>query len=105
MMALLGTAAGPMLLVGAKAGFSSPTDQALPAANRAPLPGPSGSPAPATNAGAPPAPRASPTGTSTKATKTAARAAPKPTPAAPKPPRTTMKDGTFAGNPIYVEYG
>jgi len=106
MMALLGTAAGTMLLVGAKAGFSGPTDQALPAANKAPLPVPSGSGAPAPAAGtggAPPAPGAS--ATATQGTKTTAPAAPKPTTAAPKPPRTTMKDGTFAGNPIYVEYG
>jgi uncharacterized protein with FMN-binding domain len=115
MIALLGTAAGTVLLVSAKAGFSSPTDrpvnpQAAGATGPVPsgaVPSPSGGPAPAggmppgnggttatATTGAPPA------GGGTKTT-----AAPKPTTAAPKPPRTTMRDGTFGGNSVYVEYG
>ncbi|WP_432986148.1 FMN-binding protein [Dactylosporangium sp. CA-233914] len=100
-MALMGTAAGTMLLVGAKAGFSSPaTDQAMqPKSAGSPAPG--ASPAPA-GALPPGAAQADPGQTRTT---TATQPAAKPTTAAPKPPRTTMKDGTFNGNPIYVEYG
>lgn len=115
MIALIGTAAGTVLLVSAKAGFSSPTDrplnpQAAGATGPVPsgsVPPPSGGPAPAgtmppgnggastmTTTAAPPA------GGATKTT-----SAPKPTTAAPKPPRTTMKDGTFGGSSVYVEYG
>ncbi|HTJ32178.1 MAG TPA: FMN-binding protein [Dactylosporangium sp.] len=111
LMALMGTAAGTMLLVGAKAGFSSPaTDQATqPLAGNSPLPG--GSPAPAApGGGASPLPGASgPAGApkttapgqpgSTKTTAPAAK------PATTAPRRTTMKDGTFNGNSIYVDYG
>ncbi|WP_433083777.1 FMN-binding protein [Dactylosporangium sp. CA-052675] len=119
LMALMGTAAGTILLVGAKAGFSSPaSDPAIqPQAAKSPIPGADGSAAPA---GAPstgtdpqgnPAPGTTPTpGTKTATTqpagtKTTTAPASKPTTTAAKPPRTTMKDGTFNGNPIYVEYG
>ncbi|MGI5247490.1 FMN-binding protein [Dactylosporangium sp. CA-139066] len=116
LMALMGTAAGTVLLVGAKAGFSSPsTDQAMqPQAGQSPLPGSSPAPAdavpPGGGAGASPPPGATttaagnpkPTATQPGSTKTTAPAA-KPTTTAPR--RTTMKDGTFNGNPIYVEYG
>jgi uncharacterized protein with FMN-binding domain len=116
MIALLGTAAGTALLVSAKAGFSSPTDRPLnPQAAGATGPVPSGSVPPPS--GAPwPAGTMPPGngGPSTATTTTAAppaggatktTSAPKPTTAAPKPPRTTMKDGTFGGNSVYVEYG
>lgn len=115
MIALVGTAASTVLLVGAKAGFSSPaTRTADPQTVGATKPVPSGSappsgaPAPAGtmppgNGGATtmaPTTAAPPAGGATKTT-----TAPKPTTAAPKPPRTTMKDGTFGGNSVYVEYG
>jgi uncharacterized protein with FMN-binding domain len=116
LMALVGTAAGTVLLVGAKAGFSSPAaDQATqPRADKVPLPGGSSAPpdagAPGAGPGANPQPGASqPAGnpkttttTQPGATKTTAPAT-KPTTSAPR--RTTMKDGTFNGSPIYVEYG
>lgn len=115
MIALIGTAAGTVLLVGAKAGFSSPTDRPLnPQAAGATGPVPSGSVPPPSGgpgpAGMPPGnggatamtttTAAPPAGGGTKTT-----SAPKPTTAAPKPPRTTMKDGTFGGSSVYVEYG
>nr|BFE63115.1 hypothetical protein GCM10020063_076410 [Dactylosporangium thailandense] len=118
LMALMGTAAGTILLVGAKAGFSSPaSDQAMqPQAAKSPIPGAGASSAPAgasstgTDPQGNPAPGTTPTpGTKTATTqpagtKTTAPAS-KPTTTAAKPPRTTMKDGTFNGNPIYVDYG
>jgi uncharacterized protein with FMN-binding domain len=115
MIALIGTAAGTVLLVSAKAGFSSPTDRPLnPQAAGATGPVPSGSvPPPSAAPGAagtmPPGNGGATTMTTTAAppaggaTKTTS--APKPTTAAPKPPRTTMKDGTFGGSSVYVEYG
>jgi uncharacterized protein with FMN-binding domain len=118
MLALMGTAAGTMLLVGAKAGFSSPTDQALkPQSADGPVPGASANGALPPGAGSTAAPQpgaSAPAAGGTKGattqapaggTKATAPAGTKPTTSAPKPPRTTMKDGTFAGNPIYVEYG
>ncbi|MER7280589.1 FMN-binding protein [Dactylosporangium sp. NPDC000244] len=115
LMALMGTAAGTILLVGAKAGFSSPaSDQAMqPQAAKSPIPGASsaaGAPSTGADPQGNPAPGATPTpGTKTATTqpagtKTTAPAT-KPTTTAAKPPRTTMKDGTFNGNPIYVDYG
>ncbi|MEU7870634.1 FMN-binding protein [Dactylosporangium sp. NPDC049140] len=113
LMALMGTAAGTVLLVGAKAGFSSPSsDPALqPQSAQSPVPGTSAGPSQALPAGADPAgagaPGASPAAgktTQPAGTKTTAPAG-KPATTAAKPPRTTMKDGTFNGNPIYVEYG
>ncbi|GAA3457781.1 FMN-binding protein [Dactylosporangium matsuzakiense] len=112
LMALMGTAAGTVLLVGAKAGFSSSSDQPLqPQSAQGPIPATSsaGSVPPS---GAPPADVAAGTGqtpgakatTPAGGTRTTAPAT-KPTTTAAKPPRTTMKDGTFNGNPIYVEYG
>jgi uncharacterized protein with FMN-binding domain len=114
-MALMGTAAGTMLLVGAKAGFSSPaTDQAAqPKSANGPLPGGSAAPAGAVPpaAGANPQPGASaPAGGNPKTTATNQPGATKTTapgtkPTTNAPRRTTMKDGTFNGNPIYVDYG
>ncbi|WP_433056861.1 FMN-binding protein [Dactylosporangium sp. CS-033363] len=117
LMALMGTAAGTVLLVGTKAGFSSPASDAAPQPRAAESPIPGASPAPADAAAPPaanpsgvPAPGNTPApGTKTTTapagtTKTTAPAS-KPTTTAPKAPRTTMKDGTFNGNPIYVEYG
>ncbi|MFI5906875.1 FMN-binding protein [Dactylosporangium sp. NPDC051541] len=111
LMALMGTAAGTVLLVGAKAGFSSPSDQPLqPQSAQGPIPGTS--PAPGGSvppSGAAPADLAAGAGAKTTAppagTKTTAPAGKATTTAAAKPPRTTMKNGTFNGNPIYVEYG
>lgn len=116
MMALAGTAAGTILLVSAKAGFSSPTDRRVdPQAAGATGPVPSGSVPPPASGGPAPAVSMAPgngTPTTTTAappaggtTKTTAPPATKPTTTAPKPPRTTMKDGIFNGNSIYVEYG
>lgn len=116
MIALLGTAASTVLLVSAKAGFSSPTDRPLnPQAAGATGPVPSGSVPPPSGGPAVPAGTMPPgNGGATTTTTTAAppaggstktTTAPKPTTAAPKPPRTTMKDGTFGGNSVYVEYG
>ncbi|WP_433215347.1 FMN-binding protein [Dactylosporangium sp. CS-047395] len=116
LMALMGTAAGTVLLVGTKAGFSSPASDAAPQPRAAESPIPGASPAPADAAAPPagnqsgvPAPGNTPTAgtrttTAPAGTKTTAPAS-KPTTTAPKAPRTTMKDGTFNGNPIYVEYG
>ncbi|WP_238016031.1 FMN-binding protein [Dactylosporangium sp. AC04546] len=112
MIALMGTAAGTILLVGAKAGFSSPSDQAMQPAAGEPKPGavPSGSVAAPPQPGASAAPGSAAPGTIATTTaaapgKTTAPGQPKPTTAAPKPPRTTMKDGTFKGNAVYVDYG
>ncbi|MEV4131537.1 FMN-binding protein [Dactylosporangium sp. NPDC049742] len=114
MIALMGTAAGTVLLVGAKAGFSSPTDRPLnPQAAGATGPVPSASGGPPSAVTMPPGNGAAPTTTTATTTAAAPPAgggtktttAPKPTTAAPKPPRTTMKDGTFGGNSVYVEYG
>jgi uncharacterized protein with FMN-binding domain len=114
LMALMGTAAGTVLLVGAKAGFSSTaSDQApQPASAQKPAPGVSGSPADALPPGAgasgnPVVAGATPTAgskttTPPAGTRTTAPAT-KPTTTGAK--RTTMKDGTFNGNPIYVDYG
>jgi uncharacterized protein with FMN-binding domain len=117
LMALMGTAAGTVLLVGAKAGFSSTaSDQATqPASAQKPAPGVSGSPADALPPGAGAGASGDPVvagATQTAGTKTTTppagtrttAPATKPTTTAAKP-RTTMKDGTFNGNPIYVDYG
>ncbi|MEV8514076.1 FMN-binding protein [Dactylosporangium sp. NPDC051484] len=121
LMALMGTAAGTVLLVGAKAGFSSPqVDQAMqPQSANSPAPGASPTPpgaSPAPGGALPPSagPSAAPPGASQPAagaTKTAAQPAAnkttapaaRPTTTAPRPP--AMKDGTFNGNPIHIEYG
>ncbi|MFG2036489.1 FMN-binding protein [Dactylosporangium sp. NPDC048998] len=114
LMALMGTAAGTVLLVGAKAGFSSPqVDQAMqPQSADSPAPGASPAPADALPPGA--GPSAAPPGASqpaADATKTATQpagtktTAPAGRPTTTAPRRTTMKDGTFNGNPIYVDYG
>ncbi|MFC4997127.1 FMN-binding protein [Dactylosporangium cerinum] len=115
MIALIGTAAGTVLLVSAKAGFSSPTDRPLnPQAAGATGPVPSGSVPPPSGGPAPAGTMPPGNGGATTTTTTAAppaggatktTSAPKPTTAAPKPPRTTMKDGTFGGSSVYVEYG
>lgn len=115
MIALIGTAAGTVLLVSAKAGFSSPTDRPVnPRAAGATGPVPSGSVPPPSGAPGPAGTMPPGNGGATAVTTTAAppaggatktTGAPKPTTAAPKPPRTTMKDGTFGGSSVYVEYG
>lgn len=110
----MGTAAGTVLLVGAKAGFSSPAEHRLqPQSANSPVPGGSAAPgnaAPGTGPGGSPQPGAS--GPADGGTKTGTAAPPagtKTTPAV-KPTtggarRTTMKDGTFNGSSIYVDYG
>ncbi|UWZ37724.1 FMN-binding protein [Dactylosporangium roseum] len=108
----MGTAAGTILLVGAKAGVSSPSDQATKPAADEPPPGvtPSGSAPPDPSAAPRPVASGKPgasTGTTTAPApgKTTAPGRPKPTTAASDPPRTAMKDGTFKGDAVYVDYG
>ncbi|MEV6926393.1 FMN-binding protein [Dactylosporangium sp. NPDC051485] len=117
LMALMGTAAGTVLLVGAKAGFSSPSsDQAMqPQSANSPAPGASSSAAgalpPGAGAGASPPPGTTPAPDTTKPTAATQPAGTKTTAPAGRPTTTaptrrgTLKDGTFNGNPIYVEYG
>ena len=116
-VALVSTAAGTVLLVGAKSGFGygSTGPGTVPLANRA---------LPATSAGSgAPGALASPGGLAAGGTATAPAGSPpgptattapgatsKTTPAAPKattkPPKsTTMRDGTWNGAPIYNGYG
>jgi uncharacterized protein with FMN-binding domain len=86
LMALLGTAAGTVLLVGAKAGFSAPqSDGALQ-----PQSANGGSAAPR-GAGASGGTQKAPAGT--KATASGA------------PKRTALKNGTFRGDSVDAEYG
>jgi uncharacterized protein with FMN-binding domain len=106
-VALVGTAAGTVLLVGAKAGVGFGTDP-VPLANHPGTAG-SGSPgvAPATSAGpsrgaAAPGASAGPGGPGAAPTTTTA-----PAPAAPtkRPPNGKMRDGTWNGAPAYTEFG
>jgi uncharacterized protein with FMN-binding domain len=124
--ALVSTAAGTVLLVGAKSGFGygSTGPGTVPLANRALPATPAGSGAPGTLAspgglpvgglpvsGLPVGGTTAPGGSPPGPTATAAPGATsKTTPAAPKattkPPKsTTMRDGTWNGAPIYNGYG
>src|SRR5688500_16831155 len=116
MIALVSTAAGTVLLVGAKAGFGSTADPATtPLADGRPQGGPSGSAPPAGGPAAPPG--ATPDGGPAAPGATTAPAAPgtgkttapatKPTTKAPvTPPKsTTMKNGTFTGDAAITDYG
>ncbi|MER7006650.1 FMN-binding protein [Dactylosporangium sp. NPDC000555] len=114
LMALMGTAAGTVLLVGAKAGFSSPQSDRAMQPQSANSPTPEASPAPVDALPPDAGPSAAPAGASQPAagaTKTAAQPAGNKTTAPAARPttaaagRTTMKDGTFNGKPVYVEYG
>lgn len=124
LIALLGTAAGTVLLVGAKAGFSSPAgptpqpqsadkpEPSTPAAAGDVVPPgdvvPSGagtlvSPPPGATLPASGVPKTAATTQVAAGRTSAPPPAARPTTAAPR--RTTMKDGTFNGNSVYVDYG
>ncbi|WP_432835528.1 FMN-binding protein [Dactylosporangium sp. CA-092794] len=108
LMALLGTAAGTVLLVGAKSGFGGPGDQALqPQSANGPIPGGSAAQPPGPQASPPPgaAPGAAAAGAGQPSAAKTQPADANTAPATTAPKGTTMRDGTFNGNPIYIDYG
>ena len=97
MIALIGTATGTVLLVGAKTSFGDSTPPTQPLADE-PFPGPPGA-----SAAPPGMPGSAPAGTATPAASGTAGKTTAPTGKAPA--AQTSTDGTWGGSTISTEYG